>query len=177
MQTSFTHSITTAQTAHDQDKLVVWVLEYLRGEGKNDSLANSIQKRPHATTIFKEYPIENLKRIMGPEPDMQWQEDPQTWEQRVKAITQAIEAGAQLPPLIVTDFWDNELHLSDGNHRHEALLRLGITHYWTIFFVEDKSVRYLCPEANRPKVVAGVIQETSRCPCVFQENALYPLIL
>lgn len=41
-----------------------------------------------------------------------------------------------MPPLIVTDFWE-DWAISDGNHRQEALLRLGEDKYWVIFCLED----------------------------------------
>ena len=73
---------------------------------------------------------------MGPEPGLAFQEDAGRWEQRVESFREDIARGYIPPPLIVTDFWQG-IHISDGAHRYEALLRNNLSSYWTVFFLKS----------------------------------------
>jgi hypothetical protein len=135
---NFSITIRHAREAAAQHRLGAWVDEFLTSEGGNAKLAQALQEHSSAQVMFVEFPLAQLRRVMGPEESMIWREDPQKWTRRVEAIRQAIRSGHDVPPLIATDFWD-DLHLSDGNHRHEALRQLGVEKYWTIFCLEDPS--------------------------------------
>lgn len=69
---------------------------------------------------------------MGPEDSMVFKESKEVWEKRVSDLIKKLKAGEKFPPLIVTDFWGT-LHISDGSHRHEALIRSGVNKYWIIY--------------------------------------------
>jgi len=74
---------------------------------------------------------------MGPERGMLFTESRQKWEQRIEDLLIALKNQAIFQPLIATDIW-GEIYLSDGSHRHEALIRNKRENYWTVFFVTKK---------------------------------------
>jgi hypothetical protein len=129
--------------AKENGVLREWVLEYLKIEG-NDGLAAALEEHSGVLVDIVEFPLTELKKIEGPEP-VSDRESLDRWEQRVLSIEELIHQGQELPPLIVTDYW-NPLEIADGNHRHEAFLRRGIEKYWTIFFIQD--------EANKKKLLS-----------------------
>jgi hypothetical protein len=53
-------------------------------------------------------------------------QDPARWEAKVAAMADEIADPLALPPFI-TEYRDGDLSLRDGNHRHEALRRRGVT--------------------------------------------------
>ena len=130
-------TLESAIKAHDSDNLIQWSVDYMRHEeGHNRRLADAIEQRDIVYTDLLEYPLSKLVRIAGPEKNMKFKADKEPWHAAVNTLTQKIEKGIKLPPLIATDFW-KDLHLADGAHRHEALLNAGKKTYWTIFLVKD----------------------------------------
>lgn len=131
---SYNTTIKHALEAKDVGKLCDWTLNFLENEGGNKNLAYEIRKRPQAKATLLVYPLKDLKRVMGPEDTMMWKEDEKIWRARVDAIKNHLgHKKAEVPPLIATNFW-GEARLSDGNHRHQALLEVGLHEYWVIFF-------------------------------------------
>lgn len=110
-----------------------WCQAYLRGEGRNEKLAEHLRDETHFTIHMIEFPLNRLIRIIGPEAGMIYREDPDIWEKRIVALVDVIRTGAELEPLIITDLW-GPLEIADGNHRHAALKRCGRDKYWTLFF-------------------------------------------
>lgn len=129
----YKHSLETAINADQRGELFQWLQDYLRGEGRNEELADYLIKEKPAIVNLFEFPLTRLKRSTGPEKEMAYVEDSEGWEKRVGNLVKKIKEGNKLPPLIVTDFGE-PLSLSDGNHTHEALRRCGYDKYWTIFF-------------------------------------------
>lgn len=121
--------------AKKNGRLIEWVQEYLKTE-KNYGLASALKKHTATMVDIVEFPLAELKKIEGPEPEPD-RESLDQWEKRVSTIEALINQGYEPPPLIVTDYWQ-PLEIADGNHRHEALLRNGIKKYWTIFFIQDE---------------------------------------
>ncbi len=74
---------------------------------------------------------------MGPDKSFPFSETSEKWEGRVRELFDKIKSGWGPPPLIVTDFWE-EVAISDGNHRKEALVRNGQEKYWVIFYLKNK---------------------------------------
>lgn len=142
MEHKYTFNLDVAQKAYREGALFERVQEYLRGEGWNKGLADHLVEGKPTLVILKEFPLSKLKRIMGPEENLNFQEDSNTWEKRVANLVTVIKEGVELPPLIVTDFWQ-ELELADGSHRHEAFRREGYQKYWTIFFFNKPESRAL----------------------------------
>lgn len=135
---SYKITIQHAIEAEKRGHLREWVLDYLDGEGNNSRLAYELRKRQTAQVLLKKHSLKPLKRVMGPEPSMIWREDEKEWNMRVENIKEHINNTATIPPLICTDFWDG-IHISDGNHRQQALLDKGFNEYWVIFFLLDKN--------------------------------------
>jgi len=128
----FAFSLDQIFKAKENDNLKSWVIDFLAGDGNNRKLANTIRDTTPIQVELIEYPLIELIRIAGPEENMKFREDKTVWEKRVQSFQESLNKGCELPPLIVTNFW-NDLHISDGAHRHEALIRNGTKKYWTIF--------------------------------------------
>lgn len=136
MTQAYKYTLASALEADKNEELFQWAQDYLRGEGWNSGLADHlIEEKPSITKLI-EFPLNKLKRIMGPEQGMNFVEASDVWEKRVSNLVEIIKGGKEIPPLIVTDFW-KPFELSDGSHRHEALIRSGYDKYWTIFFFKD----------------------------------------
>jgi hypothetical protein len=128
----YTFTLQGCQEAAEKGRLSTWLQDYLRSEGNNHKLADILLKTKPTSIKLENFPLTKLIRIMGPEPGMLFTEPSEKWEERVNELTACIQQKIDLPPLIVTDIWQ-DFQLSDGSHRHEALLRSGFDAYWTIF--------------------------------------------
>lgn len=130
MEDRFT--VRSAQEANDSGRLKEWVIDFLEDQGKNQNLARALKE---ATEILYSGPIElelkGMSRICGSVEEGLKYKDTE-WETNIVNMVQSIKAGWSPPPLILTDYWDPDYHLTDGNHRCEALLRSGFSKYWTI---------------------------------------------
>lgn len=133
----YKHSIQNALEAIRSDKIMKWVQEYLTTEGSNQGLAKELEKAKPEFVKLIEFPLSKLVRIMGPEQTMIYVEPIQKWEERVEKIIEDNIGEIQLPPIIITDLW-KMFEIADGNHRHEALLRMGLSKYWTLFLFTKK---------------------------------------
>jgi hypothetical protein len=146
----YAFSLPLAQAAHARGELGDWIQSYLRSEGHNHHLADYLLAAQPTLVILQEFPLHRLTRIMGPEPGLLFTESTEKWKRRVTELMEIItstsspvNSSVQFPPLIVTDLWQ-DLQLSDGSHRHEALLRCGATSYWTAFlFTKASSLKLL----------------------------------
>lgn len=127
-----------ALLASKNGRLKEWTINYLETAGNNQELAD-IYKTVEVSWSIKRFPLKELKRATGPEKGMAYYEAPEIWEKRVKELVEKIKQGTQLPPLIVSNTPNTDaVGLSDGNHRHEALLRFGIEQYYCIFTIVKK---------------------------------------
>jgi hypothetical protein len=109
--------------------------------GGNASLWGNITKRKGQFSLsLSEAPLLDLLTNIGPDGSgKRWTEPEETWEDRVGSLVAAITNKTYVPPpLIATNFWEDEQHLADGNHRHEALVRCGYDKYWCIILKIDK---------------------------------------
>jgi len=128
-----TYTLESAIEAGEAGTLRDWVIAFLEAEGNNLKLAQGL--RINQTIRFfgpKEADLAPMKRMCGsPEEKLQYTDN--DWDARVDAMVTAIQQGWNPPPIIISDYYDPEGNLTDGNHRHEALLRAGYTKYWTIY--------------------------------------------
>lgn len=130
-----------ALSAKKQGLLKQWVEEFLDAEG-NHGLATALKTEKAIEIDVINFPLELLNRIQGPELVENREKIP-VWDDRVSKLQTKLIDGHNLPPLIVTDFW-NPFEIVDGNHRHEALVKNGIKKHWTIFFIKHpESKKYL----------------------------------
>ncbi|MBQ2812547.1 MAG: ParB-like nuclease domain-containing protein, partial [Clostridia bacterium] len=71
------------------------------------------------------------------EENIKYRVNAQWFEKRVQALKKALQSNNDMPPLIV-HFVDHGFELCDGNHRFEALTRLGIKEYPVIIWITEK---------------------------------------
>jgi hypothetical protein len=126
----------TAKLAKENNSLREWSVGFLGADGKNNQLAKHLDEHGDLWIDLIEFPIKMLRREMGTkEEGLVFSEDKEIWDKRIESFVKDIQEGYIPCPLIATDFW-GDIHLSDGAHRHEALLQAGISKYWTIFFIK-----------------------------------------
>ena len=122
-----------------QNKIEEWVHKYLLGEGDNKALLEHLMLEPGEYEGPKLLRLNLLRRIYGPEPEMEYHIPEDDIEQvkgfwrNIGEISERYKAGNwDMPPLIVYEEDKNEYEIYDGNHRFEALKMLGINEYWVI---------------------------------------------
>lgn len=129
-------TLESALKAKKEASLEEWVQQYLRDEGHNIKLANILQENEIIWVDLIEYNLDKLKRAMGPEDDMLFKEEKEKWEERINNFAILIKGGFSPSPIIATDLWD-DISISDGTHRFEALKKTGFKKYWVIFFTKN----------------------------------------
>ena len=111
-----------------------WIHLFLCGEGNNKPFSEGLKIQPRRFRAPVMIAIDTFKRSCGPEEGMKWRIDSKAFNARVNGIIDHYKKGGwDMPPLIVCDDGVS-LELNDGNHRYEALVRLGIKQYWVIFW-------------------------------------------
>ncbi|NTG00828.1 hypothetical protein G6L33_11320 [Agrobacterium rhizogenes] len=123
-------NLETCAEAAQTGKLQEWVLDYLDSGywvnlGPRDGLL--LQKRYWIGPISIE--LLKLERCCGPEDGMTYHIPNDIWKERIESIALGLVDAQSLPPLIV-EWRDGHLIVSDGNHRHAAILLKG----WTTCF-------------------------------------------
>ena len=121
-----------AKLCAQNGKLEDWVHAYLLSEdGHNKPFSDGL--RLFQRTYFgpMEMPIALFERISGPEETMPYRIHPGWWEECIGRLKEAIQNGADLPPMIVHYYipegeTEGRFELNDGNHRWKACKRLGI---------------------------------------------------
>ena len=130
--------LSTAQAYAQSSRLEEWVHAYLAtGEWANLGLSDGLKLQQRWWIDPIEVPLDLLIRVCGPEPEMLYTQDAAGWEKRVGKISNSLEDSAALPPLIV-HFDDGDYIISDGNHRHEAMVRKGWSHCWIIIWYDSR---------------------------------------
>ena len=121
-----------------------WTRRYLLAEGRNRALADGLRLLPRYYIGVLDLPIGLLARCCGPEEGMPFRVDAEGFRRKVDALEEAVRSGADLPPLIV-QYTARGLVLSDGNHRFEALSRLGArTAPAVVWITEEEEYRAFC---------------------------------
>lgn len=135
----FDFTVQGARDAAASGRLDDWVHAFLTTDalGPNLPMAEGLRRQRRWWIGPVHMPLASLTRICGPEPDMEYRTTMNAWDERVSAImTVAIDPEA-LPPLIL-QFTEAGLQLCDGNHRHEALRRLGKEAAWAIVWCDSE---------------------------------------
>ncbi len=136
-------TLTNARQAAAQGELENWIHTYLLTDGDNKPFSDGLKELDRIYHGPVEFPLGLFRRNTGPEPEMRWKIHPGGFEDRVAQLMAAIQAGNDLPPLIV-HYWIPEdkalgrFELNDGNHRLEAFKRLGINSYPVIFWCTEQ---------------------------------------
>ncbi|MBM7564214.1 ParB N-terminal domain-containing protein [Paenibacillus sacheonensis] len=110
-----------------------WVHLFLKTTGNNIPFSEGLKlgKRYWEGPVL--LPLQDLDRCCGPEPEMEYVNPAESWEARVDSLMSLLQEGWAYPPLIVQAV-DGRLSVRDGNHRHEALRRLGEAACWVILW-------------------------------------------
>ena len=135
MKSAYAPTCACALTFGREGLLEEWLQAFLREEGNNIPFADGLLLAPRRYHAPVRMPLSDLTRCCGPEPDMAFQVDRAAFERRVEGLMATIRAGAwDMPPLIVQRHPDGKLKLNDGNHRLEALRRLGVEDAWVLMW-------------------------------------------
>lgn len=133
------YTVEGALSAKENGDLKNWVIKLLLSE-ESYELAEKIESEKYVSIEMLLFPLSLLKKIQGPEENVTHRQPAHVWEGKVKNLADMLTDGYSPAPLIVTDFW-NHFEIADGNHRHEALVRMGTKNYWTIFFIKHEEGR------------------------------------
>ena len=110
-----------------------WLQIFLRNEGRNVPFADGLLLEPRRYHAPVRMPLSALCRCCGPEPEMAFRVERAGFERRVEALMSTLRVGEwDMPPLIVQRDADGRLTLNDGNHRLEALRRVGAEAAWVL---------------------------------------------
>jgi len=129
---------TTAAAFARAGRLEEWVHAYLLSDGNNKAFSDGLRLFPRHYIGPINMPLRMLTRCCGPEEHMKFRIDRDGFESRVTGIADAIRAGADLPPLII-HYANGGFELSDGNHRHEACMRLGLAEFPVIVWITENA--------------------------------------
>lgn len=140
----YSNTLTSAKLYAKHGKLEEWVHQYLLSDGHNKDFSDGLK-------LFNRYYLDPIKmplscftRCCVPEENMKWIIESKWFEHHVSQLEEVIRREKDMPPLIVHFFTDNDnkngaFELNDGNHRLEAYARLGITEYYVIVWITEKS--------------------------------------
>jgi hypothetical protein len=112
-------------------ELAAWSQAFLRGVGGNLGIANPLLARRNDVYVLAEVALRDVYPISGPDEEFDWPVPPEDYEHKVEAMMRMLQDGWDAPPLFVHM---RTLRLVDGNHRREALLRLGHNSYWAVMW-------------------------------------------
>lgn len=129
-------ALTSAREYAAAGKLEEWVHTYLLSDGHNKAFSDGLKLFDRRFLGPIRMPLDLFKRCCGPEEEMTYRVDGEWFEHQVSELMQVISAKADMPPLIV-HYVDGGFELNDGNHRHEAYRRLGISDYYVIVWITE----------------------------------------
>jgi hypothetical protein len=116
-----------------EGRMEEWIHGFLTGVGHNPFLSYiiSLEKRYFTQPVL--FRLNAFKRNCGPEAGMKYRVKQPGFEFMVQSMMASIRYGWDVPPLII-EYKDGTFDMSDGNHRYEALVRLGFKYFFTIFW-------------------------------------------
>ena len=127
----FAATSASAREAHASGQLAQWCQAFLRGERGNLGVANPLRERDDDVYVLAEVDLNDVYPISGADEDFDWPVEPAEFERRIETMLRMLDEGWDAPPLFVHM---HTLRLVDGNHRREALLRLGRRTYWAVMW-------------------------------------------
>ncbi|MGE5675417.1 MAG: hypothetical protein ACM3XM_16325 [Mycobacterium leprae] len=128
-----------------EGRLEEWVHTFLTHAGNNRPMSDGLRLQERFWIGPLQLPLERMERCCGPEPGMEYRMNPDSWEERVGAMVRSMAEGWTPPPLIAQFGADRRLSVRDGNHRHEAVRRAGLSSYWCVIWCDSAA---LCREAE-----------------------------
>lgn len=129
-------SLTSACEFAAAGKLEEWVHTYLLSDGHNQAFSDGLKLFDRTFLGPIRMPLNLFTRCCGPEENMTYRVDGEWFEHHVAELMEVIRSEADMPPLIV-HYVDGSFELNDGNHRHEAYRRLGISDYSVIVWITE----------------------------------------
>ena len=123
----------TLETALASRNIEEWVHGYLNTVGNNVPFSEGLKKEKRFYHNPKLMKLEDFERCCGPEPGLKYYEPKANFDMRVHNMVDSLEAGWEMPPLIVK-YDKDRYELNDGNHRYEALIQYGVQEYWVILW-------------------------------------------
>ena len=130
--------LASARRAAREDRLEVWVHEYLRGPGRNVEFSTGLHLKPRRWHGPVEAPLARLRRSCGPELEMPFRETRELWEQAVSDFASRLEPVEAFPPLLVR-YEQGQMVISDGNHRYAAYSQRGFAACWIVIWYPDEA--------------------------------------
>lgn len=115
-----------------------WVQAYLVSDGDNQKFADGLRMVHRFYYGPIRMPLSLFVRCCGPEAHMKWVVDEKGFEEKVTSLVSAIQAGSDLPPLIV-EYVNGDFDLSDGNHRYEAYMRAEVKSSHVIVWITGQT--------------------------------------
>jgi len=135
---TYRRTLSSAMEYARAEKLEDWVHAFLLSDGNNKAFSDGLKLSPRVFYGPVKMPLRLFARGGGPEEGMKWRMDPVSWERRVGNLVRVMRTEQDMPPLIV-QYGDGEFELNDGNHRFEALTRLGEQeHYFIVWITEPE---------------------------------------
>jgi hypothetical protein len=147
----FEFSVAGAKQAAAAGQIDDWVDEFLRtSSGPNIPMADGLRKQRRWWIGPVALPLASMRRVCGPEPEMQYYTGPNAFERKVAAIRAVAVDPDALPPLIL-EYQRPLFRLCDGSHRHEALRRMGLERFWAFlwFNTEASYLNYVASAESR----------------------------
>jgi hypothetical protein len=127
-------TLSSAINFSNVNRLEEWIHLFLCGEGDNKVFSDGLKLEPRHYFAPEMFSLDNFERCCGPEKHMKFQVPEEPFTRHVDNIALTYKKGDwDMPPLIVNRI-GNILELNDGNHRYEALKKMGINQYWVIIW-------------------------------------------
>lgn len=133
MTLPLTFTVEEAKAFAKEGVLEEWVHLLLMTAGNNCPFSEGLkrERRNWAGPVL--VPLQELERCCGPEPEMEYRVPEDSWDVHIGELMALLREGWRYPPLIVQAA-EGRLSIRDGNHRHEALRRLGEPAAWAILW-------------------------------------------
>ncbi len=151
------YSVDTARRASDAGRLAEWVTAFLSSPGSdNEELAAELALRGATFLGPVRLALDDLHPLAGPDDhDVEIPVPVREWDVEVDAMDESLARGWEPPPLLVS-FRHGTFVLEDGNHRHDALRRAGVTQTWAIIAFWDESERAAFSARFGPGATSGL---------------------
>lgn len=134
---NYAGTLTSAKEYTSLGKLEEWVHAYLLSDGNNKGFSDGLKLTERYFFGLANMPLALFSRCCGPEPEMKYRVHPGGFERKVNALAEAVQNGADLPPMIV-QYANGGFELNDGNHRFEAYHRVGVAEATVVVWITEK---------------------------------------
>ena len=130
-------TLSSAKAYAAEGRLEEWVHAYLLSDGDNKAFSDGLKLFDRTFIGPVRMPLSLFTRCYGPEEGMKFRAHPEWFEENVCKLMEVIRQEEDMPPLIV-HYVDGGFELNDGNKRHEAYKRLGISERDVIVWITEK---------------------------------------